>query len=92
MKDVDIAYARAVFKILGVPPNRRYFILDHIMVPINIRSTCEEIEGWLRDSGVSEFRRLTRGTSFDKVEKIFQKEPFAEVKFGIGEQRYFFKK
>jgi len=92
MKDVDIAYARAVFQILGVPANRRYFILDHIMVPINIRSTCEEIEGWLKDAGASELRRLTRGTSFDKVERIYQKEPFAEVKFGIGEQRYFFRK
>ena len=92
MKDVDIAYARMVFKLLGVPSNRRYFILDHIMVPINIRSTCEEIEGWLIEAGASEIRRLKRGTGYDRVEQVYQKVPFAEVKFGVGDQRYFFKK
>ncbi len=62
VKDIDFAYARAVFKILGVPANRRFFILDHIMAPINIRSTCEEIEGWLKEAGASELRRLNRGS------------------------------
>lgn len=92
VKDVDIAYARAIFKLLGIQPNRRYFILDHIMVPINIRSTCAEIEGWLREAGASEIRRLNRGTGFDKVEQIYQKKAYADVKFGVGEQRYFFTK
>ena len=92
MKDVDFAYARQVFRMLGVPPNRRFFILDHILAPINIRSTCEEIEGWLKEAGASEVRRLKRGTDFDRVEQVYQKKPFAEVKFGVGDQRYFFRK
>jgi ubiquinone/menaquinone biosynthesis C-methylase UbiE len=92
MKDIDFAYARAVFRMLGVPANRRFFILDHIMVPINIRSTCDEIEGWLKEAGASEFRRLKRGTDFDRVEQVYQNKPYAQLKFGVGDQRYFFKK
>ena len=92
MKNVDFAYARSVFQMLGVPANRRFFILDHIMAPINIRSTCSEIEGWLKKAGVTELRRLNRGTDFDRVEQVYQKKPDAEIKFGVGDQRYFFKK
>ena len=92
MKNVDFEYARAVFRMLGVPPNRRFFILDHIMAPINIRSTCEEIEGWLKEGGASELRRLPRGTDFDRVEQVYQKKPYAELLFGVGDQRYFFRK
>ena len=92
VKDVGFAYAREVFHMLGVPPNRRFFILDHIMAPINIRSTCEEIEGWLKQAGASEIRRLERGTDFDRVEQVYQNRPFAKVKFGVGDQRYFFRK
>ncbi len=92
VKDVDFAYARKVFYMLGVPSNRRFFILDHIMAPINIRSTCKEIEGWLKQAGASEIRRLERGTDFDRVEQVYQHRPFAEVKYGVGEQRYFFRK
>ncbi len=92
VKDVGFAYARQVFYMLGVPSNRRFFILDHIMAPINIRSTCEEIEGWLKEAGASKIRRLERGTDFDRVEQVYQNRPFAEEKFGIGEQRYFFRK
>ena len=92
MKDVDFAYARQVFRMLGIPSNRRFFILDHIMAPINIRSTCEEIEDWLKQAGASEMRRLERGTDFDRVEQVYQNKPFAEVKFGVGDQRYFFRK
>tara|TARA_B100000315_G_C14525133_1_gene563465 strand:+ start:256 stop:1326 length:1071 start_codon:yes stop_codon:yes gene_type:complete len=92
MKDVDFAYARAVFHMLGVPPNRRFFILDHIMVPINIRSTCTEIETWLKEAGATKLRRLSRGTDFDRVEQVYQKKPYAEMKFGVGDQRYFFNK
>ena len=77
---------------LGVPANRRFFILDHIMAPINIRSTCKEIESWLKEAGASEFRRLNRGTDFDRVEQVYQKKPYAELKFGVGDQRYLFKK
>jgi ubiquinone/menaquinone biosynthesis C-methylase UbiE len=92
MKDVDFEYARAVFRMLGVPPNRRYFILDHIMAPINLRSTCQQIEGWLKEAGASELRRLPRGTDFDRVEQVYQKKPYAELLFGVGDQRYLFKK
>ena len=49
-------------------------------------------EGWLKQAGASEIRRLERGTDFDRVEQVYQHRPFAEVKYGVGEQRYFFRK
>ncbi len=92
LRNVDFRFARSVLTLLGVPPNRRFFILDHIMAPINIRSACGEIEAWLQGAGASDIRRLERGTDFDRCERVFQNAPFAETLFGIGEQRYFFRK
>jgi hypothetical protein len=92
LRKVDFSYARTVFNLLGVPGNRRFFILDHIMAPINIRSTSEQIEGILKDAGSKNIRRLTRGTDFDRIEKIYNKVPYSDIKYGVGENRYFFDK
>lgn len=92
MKPVPYDLARAQFKIMGVPANRRYYILDHIMVPINLRPTQQEVEGWLTESGAKNIRRLNRGTDYDRSEQIYQNAPYAKEKFGIGEHRYVFNK
>ena len=62
------------------------------MVPINLRLTCSEIEQQLAAAGAINTRRLTRGANFDRVERIYQKDPFAELKYGVGENRYTFSK
>ena len=67
-------------------------MLDHVMVPINIRLRPEEIEYCLAKAGATGVRRLNRGTDFDRIEKIYQEEPFATVKYGVGENRYVFSK
>jgi len=92
MRDEQSAVARRALTALGIPANRRFYMLDHVMVPINVRLTPSEIEAALRESGAKEIRRLERGTDFDRVEKIHQALPHAEAKFGVGENRFVFTK
>lgn len=92
MHEVDYRFAREQFRLMGVPANRRYYILDHIMVPINIRSKPEEVEALLKEAGATNIRRLKRGTDFDRVEQIHHNAPYHKEKFGVGENRYFFEK
>jgi ubiquinone/menaquinone biosynthesis C-methylase UbiE len=92
MRNVDNAIARASLKLLGIPPNRIFYVLDHIMVPIDLRFTEEEIEDCLAASGANRIRKLTRGADFDRIEQIYQRVPYATLKFGVGEQRYIFSK
>jgi ubiquinone/menaquinone biosynthesis C-methylase UbiE len=84
--------ARSALRLLGLPANRVFYMLDHVMVPINIRTTPAEVEACLEHAGATHVRRLMRGADFDRVEQIYQRVPFAEVKFGVGENRYVFSK
>ncbi len=92
MGPIDKSLARASLRILGIPTNRIFYILDHIMVPINIRLTEPEIETCLAEAGAKDIRKLCRGTDFDRAEQLYQKVPYAEMKYGVGEQRYIFSK
>jgi ubiquinone/menaquinone biosynthesis C-methylase UbiE len=97
MQPVDKAYARAMFQMLGVPSNRIFYMLDHVMVPINTRLTPKEIEQMLADAGLSDIQRLTRGGDFDRMEKIHSvrtatNAEAVEWKWGVGENRYLFRK
>ena len=84
--------ARVAVAMLGIPANRVFYMLDHVMVPINLRLTSEEITGELRKAGARDIRRLTRGTDFDRVERIYQRDPYATEKYGVGEHRFIFTK
>jgi len=90
MQPVERDAARQTLRALGVPANRVFYMLDHVMVPINLRLTSEEIESALTESGATHVRRLVRGADFDRVERIFRGEPHARAKFGVGEHRYVF--
>jgi len=92
MGRIDKSLARDSLRILGIPTNRIFYILDHIMVPINIRLTEQEIETCLTEAGAKDVRKLRRGTDLDRVEQIYKKVPYAEMKYGVGEQRYLFSK
>lgn len=92
MKDVNKKYAQEVLRSLGIPMNRVFYMLDHVMVPINTRLTSEQIIEELEKNGACNIRRLSRGTDFDRVEAIYNKIPFAKEKFGIGENRFIFSK
>ena len=92
MKGEDKNAAQAALRALGVPANRTFYMLDHVMVPINVRLAPAEVEDCLRENGARDIRRLSRGTDFDRVEALHRKDPFAAEKFGVGENRYVFSK
>ncbi len=85
-------HARSAVSSLGIPANRVFYMLDHAMVPINIRLTPEEVTQELTAAGAKGIRRLERGVDFDRVERIYQKDAFAVDKFGVGENRFIFTK
>ena len=90
MHGEDKAAARNALRMIGVPANRVFYMLDHVLVPINLRLTPAEIESCLERAGASDVRRLTRGADFDRIEQIYQRRPYASVKYGVGENRYVF--
>lgn len=92
MAPIDKSLARASLRILCVPTNRIFYILDHIMVPINIRLTEQEIETGLAEAGAKDIRKLRRGADIDRAEQIYNQAPYSEMKYGVGEQRYVFSK
>ncbi|MCG3161348.1 MAG: Ubiquinone/menaquinone biosynthesis C-methyltransferase UbiE [Acidobacteria bacterium] len=89
---LDRDAARNALRGLGTPANRVFYMLDHVMVPINIRLTPDEIIACLEEAGATEIKRLTRGSDFDRIERIHRGEPFAEIKYGVGENRFIFSK
>lgn len=92
MKDERKSDARFALQLLNIPGNRIFYMLDHVMVPINIRLSPEVIEQALLKAGATRLRRLERGSDFDRVEQIYRKRKFAEAFFGVGENRYIFSK
>ena len=84
--------ARASLRLIGIPGNRIFYMLDHVMVPINLRLTDGEIQLCLSAAGARDLRRLTRGADFDRIEQIDLGHPYARVKYGVGEHRYVFSK
>jgi SAM-dependent methyltransferase len=85
------ARARDALSVLMLPANRIFYMLDHVMVPINLRLTTEQVEAALASAGATDVRRLTRGADFDRVEAIHRGDPFARLKYGVGEHRYIFR-
>lgn len=92
MQTEDRGFARSLLRMLEVPENRIFYMLDHVLAPINIRMSPEEIEECLTDNGATEIRRLTRGADFDRIERIYRGEPYATSKYGVGENRFIFKR
>ncbi len=92
MKNVDKDFARGILKSFNIPANRIFYMLDHVMVPINTRLSPGQIENILKENGADSIKRLERGTDFDRVEQIYRGIPYAREKFGVGENRYIFRK
>lgn len=84
--------ARRALEALHLPGNRIFYMLDHVMAPINLRLTAGEIESALDDCGAVDIRRLNRGADFDRVEQIYRGRPHAETIYGVGENRFVFSK
>jgi len=91
-RGLDRSRARKALRLLGLPGNRVFYMLDHVLVPINLRSTPDEVEATLRASGARDILRLVRGTDFDRIESIHRDDPHAVAKYGVGENRFVFSK
>ena len=90
--DTPFEVAHKYFEDWAIPTNIRYYLLDHMLVPYNTRFSRKDIEMCLRTAGASEVRFLERGADLDRVERIHRNEPYASLRFGEGECRYFFRK
>lgn len=78
MKNVNKKFAQNIIKSLGVPNNRVFYILDHVMVPINTRVSDEGLVKELTKNSAINIQRLNRGTDFDRVEAINKKSAFCK--------------
>jgi ubiquinone/menaquinone biosynthesis C-methylase UbiE len=48
-----------LFKLVGIPANKRYNILDNLYVPYCCRYKESEVRKWLTDAGFTNLRRVT---------------------------------
>ena len=83
MKNANKEFAGTIMKSLGIPNNKVFYMLDHVMVPINTRVSDEELVNELTKNGAINIQRLNRGTNFDRVEAINKKVPFAKEKLCV---------
>lgn len=90
MSQDSSAAARVTLSSIGVPSNRVFYVLDHVMAPINLRLTADQIVECLDKAGATQIRRLERGADFDRVEAIHNNAPYAVEYFGAGENRFVF--
>lgn len=58
MRFVPFRVTEAVFKAVGVPPNKRYNFLDNLYTPYTHRYTEKEIRKWFEDAGFENIRRF----------------------------------
>ncbi len=91
-KNTNKSFARNTLATLGIPNNRIFYMLDHVLVPINTRLKPEEIENQLIKEKANNIRRLKRGTDFDRVEYLYKGKSNGYDLFGVGENRYIFTK
>ncbi|MCX6350584.1 MAG: class I SAM-dependent methyltransferase, partial [Bacteroidetes bacterium] len=57
-RNLNKKYAQTVLQSLGLPGNRIFYMLDHVMVPINTRLTPEELVTELEKNGAKNIVRL----------------------------------
>ncbi len=66
-----------LFKLVGVPANKRYNILDNLYVPYAFRYKESEVRKWLTDAGFTNLRRM-------KFERYDYEKPMARLIHGEG--------
>lgn len=94
LRKVSEEMTLCIMQQMGFSGYRIYAVLDHIYAPINIRVSPDELGGYLADVGFKDIRRFIRGGPFDDVERVFTQSSDSESiwKFGVGENRFVFRK
>jgi len=91
MRNVPLDIALSFFQLMGLVGFRLYSLLDHLLVPINARTTPAELEQMIVRAGFRRYRRLTRGSATDQIELLHSQgknDPDALWKYGVGENKY----
>lgn len=88
LKNVPKEITKSAMILMGVPPNRRFYMLDHFYVPVRKTYAAKEVEKLLRKYNFVNIKQLLRGVEYDLIEKITSNEPFARVKYGEGDLRF----
>ncbi len=57
-KVIPFKLMEALWKAIGIPPNKRYNYLDNLYVPYCYRYTEQEVRGWLTQAGFHDLRRV----------------------------------
>ena len=71
-----------IFKIIGVPPNKRYNVLDNLYTPNTYPYTEAEIKNWFEKAGFDNIRRV-------KFERYDYEKPLSRLIHGEGWIQFF---
>ena len=88
LKTANHEVCRRYCAALGLAANRIFFLLDLWLTPIAESYSPVEMDAMLKRACFRQWRRCTRGADDDLVEKIHEGEANAEIKYGVGENRY----
>ncbi len=75
----------AIWKAIGVPPNKRYNYLDNLYVPFCYRYREDQIRSWLMAEGFHKIRRV-------KFERYDYEHPWSRFMHGEGWLQFFAEK
>lgn len=94
LKDVPEENTLTIMNVIGFSSYRIYAILDHIYAPINTRISPCKLEALLKQVGFIDLKRFERGLPSDDSERLYKDPNNLESvwKYGVGENRYIFKK
>ena len=91
LSGIDYSFMHDFFKLMNIPSNLRFLYLDHILVPINLRYSKEDISQMLKEAGAINIIRYQRGSDVDAQEKFpIYKE--SSTLWGVGLHRFEFSK
>lgn len=81
-KVVSFSAMEWIFKAIGVPPNKRYNVLDNLYTPNTHRYTEAEIRDWFEKAGFENVRRV-------KFERYDYEKPLSRLIHGEGWIQFF---
>lgn len=93
LKDVNPSITRSFMIAMGYDPRKIFNFMDNLHVPIHVNVSKNELEKMLLDIGFSELKWLKRDVQTERythpTELIYQKAPYAKLKYGDGAYKYF---
>ncbi|MDO8598880.1 MAG: methyltransferase domain-containing protein [bacterium] len=88
MVDIPRALTQHCLHAFGVDAGRLYWLMDCLYSPYEWKSK-PEVEALLVKHDYADIRQLTRGVAIDQIEQISTGLPYARVKYGEGQLKFF---